>query len=97
VQEPLGHRSLATTAPYDLTAIVREVRGAQTLRYIHGPGTDVPLAVDDGASTSYFHADGLGSIVSVTNAAGTVTMARTYDAWGNLQAGASEPGYAFTD
>ena len=54
------------------------------------------LAVDDGTALSYFHADGLGSIVKVTNAAGAVTLTRQYDAWGNLEVGASEPGYAFT-
>ena len=52
--------------------------------------------MEDGASTSYFHADGLWSIVKMTNAAGAVTLTRQYDAWGDLQAGASEPGYAFT-
>jgi RHS repeat-associated protein len=45
---------------------------------------------------SYFHADGLGSVVMATNASGSVTLARQYDAWGMLDTGASEPGYAFT-
>jgi RHS repeat-associated protein len=40
--------------------------------------------------------DGLGSIAKTTNAAGVVALAREYDAWGNLQAGAEQPGLAFT-
>lgn len=32
----------------------------------------------------------------MTNAVGAVTLNRRYDAWGNLEVGASEPGYAFT-
>ena len=42
------------------------------------------------------HADGLGSIVAMTDAAGNVTSRRQYDAWGNLEVGADQPGYAFT-
>ena len=64
---------------------------------MHGPGIDEPLAVEDGSGvlrTSMPTAS--GSIVKVTNAAGAVTLTRQYDAWGNLEAGASEPGYAFT-
>ncbi len=57
---------------------------------------DEPLAADDGTALSYFQADGLGSIVKVTNASGAVTLTRQYDAWGNLETGAGEPGYAFT-
>jgi RHS repeat-associated protein len=42
------------------------------------------------------HADGLGSIIAMTDAAGNVTSRRQYDAWGNLEVGADQPGYAFT-
>jgi RHS repeat-associated protein len=34
--------------------------------------------------------------VKLTNAAGAVTVTRQYDAWGEPEAGASEPGYAYT-
>jgi RHS repeat-associated protein len=63
---------------------------------VHGPGIDEPLAADGGSELSYLHADGLGSVVRVTNAAGAVTLTRQYDAWGVLQAGADQPGYAYT-
>jgi RHS repeat-associated protein len=32
----------------------------------------------------------------VTNASGAVALTREYDTWGNLEAGVTEPGYAFT-
>jgi RHS repeat-associated protein len=99
--DPLGRRvekvagGTTTTYTYDSSHILREVRGASTLKYVAG-GIDKPLAVDDGTALSFFHADGLGSIVRMTNAAGAVTLTRHYDAWGSLQAGADQPGYAFT-
>jgi RHS repeat-associated protein len=100
--DPRGRRvervagGVTTTYTYDRLSILREVRGATTLRYVHGPGIDEPLAVDDGAALSYFHTDLLGSITKVTDAAGAIALTRQYDAWGNIEVGASEPGYAYT-
>jgi RHS repeat-associated protein len=100
--DPEGRRvekvagGVTTTYTYSGDDILREIRGATTLRYVHGPDIDEPLAVDDGTSLSYYHADGLGSVVKKTNAAGAATQTRQYDAWGNLESGASEPGCAFT-
>jgi RHS repeat-associated protein len=87
---------VTTTYTYDREDILREVRAATTRVYVHGLGVDEPLAVDDGGTVSYFHSDALGSIANLTNAAGGVTLARQYDAWGNLLMGGAEPGYAFT-
>jgi RHS repeat-associated protein len=84
---------------YDGVDILRETRsGAESgvYRHVHGPGIDEPLATQDGLGTSYHHADGLGSIVATTDAAGTVTSRRQYDAWGRMLVGAERPGYAFT-
>ena len=75
--------------------ILRQVAGSSTLKYVHGPGIDEPVATDDGSALSYFHLDGLGSAVKTTSASGTVTLSRQYDAWGNLQSGIGA-GYAFT-
>lgn len=85
-----------TSYTYEGQDIVREARGATTLKYVHGQVVDEPLAMDDGTALSYFHADGLGSIVKVTNTAGSAAQSRQYDAWGRLEAGAGEPGHAFT-
>jgi len=38
------------------------------------------------AATSYFHADGLGSITSLSNAAGSIANTYTYDSFGKLTA-----------
>jgi len=87
---------VTTSYTYDGADIVRESRGGDLLKYVHGPGIDEPLAVDAGGTRSYFHADGLGSIVATTDSSGNVTSRRQYDAWGNLEVGADQPGYAFT-
>jgi RHS repeat-associated protein len=88
---------VTTTWTHEGSRILRQISGASTLKYAHGPGIDEPLAVDDGTSlSSSFHADALGSVVKTTSAAGAVTLARQYDAWGTLQAGATTAGYAFT-
>jgi RHS repeat-associated protein len=84
---------------YDGEDILREkVVGVGNLRYIHGPGIDDPLAHEElatGAMT-YYHADGLGSIVKTTDSSGTVTLTRTYDSFGIPSDGATTPGYAYT-
>jgi RHS repeat-associated protein len=104
--DPLGRRvrtlmgAVTTTFVYDGEDILRQTRsnGAVvlgTLWYIHGPGIDEPLGQEDDTGLSYFHADGLGSIVKTTNSAGSVTSSRQYNSFGNLQLDASS-GYAFT-
>ena len=69
-----------------------------TIRYFHGPATDDWLARQEAdGSATYFVADHLGSIVQQTNAAGQVTLARSYDLWGNLDpTSAAASGPAFT-
>ncbi|MGE0452525.1 MAG: RHS repeat-associated core domain-containing protein [Vicinamibacteria bacterium] len=100
--DPLGRRIEKTTPAgtwryaYDGIDIVRETAPGGTTTYVHGPGIDDPLARETAAATGYYHADGLGSIVKMTDQAGAVTLTRQYDAWGNLELGAAEAGYAFT-
>ena len=86
----------ATAYTYDGEDILREVSGPTSLKYVQGPGIDEPLAQEDGAGAlTYVHADGLGSVVRATNAAGTAVSSRRYDAFGSLELGATN-GYAFT-
>lgn len=101
--DALGRRIEKTTTSgtiayvYDGSGILRESSSTGTLSYIQGPGIDEALAREDSSSAlQYYHADGLGSIVKMTDQAGIVTLARQYDAWGNLGIGTGEPGYAFT-
>ena len=82
---------------YDWLDVIRE-RGPSGVRlYVHGPWIDEPLAeVQPSGIAAIHHADGLGSIIATTDASGAVTSRRQYDAWGNLEVGADQPGYAFT-
>jgi len=54
-------------------------------RFVHGPGIDEPLAVEQKGRTFFYHADGLGSIVSLTDAKGHVIQSYEYDSFGNMQ------------
>jgi RHS repeat-associated protein len=101
--DPLGRRvekiagGVTTTYTHDGEDILREISGATTTKYVHGPGLiDEPLAQEDGGGAlTYFHADGLGSVVKTTNSAAVVLMTRRYDAFGVLELGATN-GYSFT-
>jgi RHS repeat-associated protein len=64
------------------------MRGASTTkyRYAYGPG-GVPLALEvtspSGAVSTYaYHTDALGSVVALTDNAGSVVASYTYDPWG---------------
>jgi RHS repeat-associated protein len=101
--DPLGRRiekqasGLTTRYVYDGRDIIREVRSDGTVfDYVNGPGIDQALArrSADG-SVEYFHADALGSIISVTDDTAAITLTRQYEAYGALQAGAVS-GHAFT-
>jgi RHS repeat-associated protein len=73
---------------YDGSNVIQELGGAGNLlaSYTQGPGIDQPLALYSGPATSYFQADGLGSITSLTNSAGAVAASYVYDSFGNLTA-----------
>ncbi len=53
---------------------------------------------DAGGARYYYHHDGLGSTVGLTDASGAVAAQRTYDAWGNRRtsSGAAPGNYQFT-
>ena len=74
---------------YDGDALVAEYNGAGALtrRYVHGPGTDEPVAVYEGAALGlagrrYMLPDERGSIAALVNADGTPFAVNRYDAWG---------------
>ncbi|MBI2354624.1 MAG: RHS repeat protein [Deltaproteobacteria bacterium] len=72
---------------YDGQAILfnYDEAGAIGNSYIHGPNIDEPLAVTAGKDKYYYHADGLGSIIALTDAAGKVVQNYEYDSFGNLK------------
>jgi YD repeat-containing protein len=102
--DPLGRRvekvagGNTTAYAYDAADILRETKGAAVILYVHGLGIDEPLATatSAGSLTGYLHADGLGSILKMTDNAGSVGLTRQYDAWGNPEIGAASAGHAFT-
>jgi RHS repeat-associated protein len=87
---------LTTTYTYDGEDIVLQFESdgttATTTKYVHGPGIDEPLAMlRDGASFSY-HADGLGSVVAVSDGNKSIVAKYGYDAFGMVSA--SDPAFA---
>jgi RHS repeat-associated protein len=78
---------------YDGQALIQETttRGnhraarPETVSYIHGPNIDEPLQGTSHNKTWYYHADGLGSIVALTDKHGNVVQRYDYDSFGNLQ------------
>jgi RHS repeat-associated protein len=73
---------------YDGDNLVEETNspGAVVARYEDTQNIDEPLAMLRSSATSYFHADGLGSVTSLSNAAGSIANTYTYDSFGNLTA-----------
>jgi RHS repeat-associated protein len=52
--------------------------------YVHGLGIDEPLAMTNSKGTYYYHADGLGSIVAMTDSSQKTVQDYEYDSFGNL-------------
>ena len=78
-----------------LTMVLSETSNGSTLHYWQG--LDV-LTQSDGSQTEYLAYDGLGSVRQVTDSAGLVEMAQTFDPYGNLysRSGVNPTKYAFT-
>lgn len=55
-------------------------------RYTQGPEIDEPIAMLRSSTTSYYQADGLGSITSLSNSSGALANTYTYDSFGALSA-----------
>ncbi|MHB8412860.1 MAG: RHS repeat-associated core domain-containing protein [Candidatus Acidiferrales bacterium] len=89
--DPLGRRiekvSPTTTSifAYDGDNLVETVNssGGVVARYTQGLNTDEPLAESRSANVSFYEQDALGSVTSLTNAAGALAQTYTYDSFGN--------------
>jgi len=79
--------SVVTQYIYDDEDILLELDGSNniTARYTHGPGIDEPLIVEKSGVSSFYHADGLGSITELTDSIGTVAQAYTYSSFGKIE------------
>jgi len=71
---------------YDGPNSLEEVDASGNLvaRYTHTQNIDEPLAMLRSGATSFYHADGLGSITSLTNSSGALSATYTFDSFGNL-------------
>lgn len=96
--DPFGRRiqkssaSGVTNYAYDGANAVGEYDSAGTLvaRYTQDSGVDEPLALQHGTTMGYYHADGLGSITSLTDGTGSALAAYTYDAFGKPLVGGGD-------
>jgi RHS repeat-associated protein len=92
--DPLGRRiekvspTFTSIFVYDGDNLIETTNssGGVVSRYTQTRNIDEPLAELRSTTTSYYEADGLGSITSLTNAAGAVANTYTYDSYGNLTA-----------
>jgi RHS repeat-associated protein len=90
IQKAFTKNSTTTTTDYlyDGPNLVEEVDNAGNVlaRYTQGKNLDEPLAELRTGNTSYYEADGLGSITSLSNGAGALANTYTYNSFGNLSA-----------
>lgn len=87
---------------YDRHDVVQEIRdSAVSATYLRSLNVDEPFArygTGTTASAEYYHADGLGSVLVLTSAAGAVQTTYTYDPFGNtsVTGGSSANPFQFT-
>ncbi|MFZ3366734.1 MAG: RHS repeat-associated core domain-containing protein [Candidatus Sulfotelmatobacter sp.] len=81
---PLG----TTNYLYSGSNVLNELNGSGNFiaAYTLGVGVDDPLAQLTSGTASYYEADGLGSLTSLSNATGSLAKTYTYDSFGNLAA-----------
>ena len=92
--DPFGRRIYKSSSSgtsiyaYDGDNLVEETNSAGTAvaRYSQGLNIDEPLAMLRSSTTSYYQADGLGSVTSLSDTSGNLPSTYTYDSFGNLVA-----------
>lgn len=90
--DPLGRRIYKSSSAgtsiyaYDGQNLIEETNatGSVVARYEQTQNIDEPLAMLRSSTTSYYHADGLGSVTSLSSAAGSIANTYTYDSFGKL-------------
>jgi len=81
---------------YDGGHIIAEYDGTDSLlhKYIYGPGVDQPICmidVEHSNAAYYYHFDGLGSVVALTNSSGSTVEVYEYSVYGEVSA--SDPNH----
>ena len=92
--DPFGRRIYKSSSSgtsiyaYDADNLVEETNasGGVVARYAQTQSVDEPLAMLRSSATSYYEADGLGSVTSLSNAAGALAQTYTFDSFGNQTA-----------
>jgi len=92
--DPFGRRIYKSSSSgtsifaYDGDAIAEETNssGSVVARYSQGGSTDEPLAMLRSSTTSFYQADGLGSVTSLSNGAGALAQTCTFDSFGKQTA-----------
>jgi RHS repeat-associated protein len=92
--DPFWHRIYKSSSAgtsvyaYDGDNLIEETNssGGVVARYSQGLSIDEPLAMLRSATTSYYDADGLGSVTSLSNAAGALAQTYTFDSFGKQTA-----------
>src|SRR6266567_4229496 len=92
--DPFGRRVYKSSSSgtsvfaFDGDNLIEETNssGAAVARYAQTQNIDEPLAMLRSATTSYYNADGLGSITSLANGAGALAQTYTFDSFGNQTA-----------
>jgi len=85
-----------TTYLYDGDNLIAEYDGNNNLvrKYVYGPRVDEPVCMIDLADSNavyYYHFDGLGSVVALTDANGTYVQTYEYSVYGHVAA--SDPNH----
>jgi YD repeat-containing protein len=92
--DPFGRRIYKSSTSgtsiyaYDGDNLIEETNssGTAVARYSQGLHIDEPLAMLRSSATSYYSADGLGSVTSLTNSSGANAATYTFDSFGNITA-----------
>ncbi len=90
--DPFGRRiyknstNATSIFAYDGDNLIEEsnATGGIVARYAQNLGIDEPQAMTRGGATSFYQADGVGSITSLSDSTGTNAATYTFDSFGNL-------------
>jgi RHS repeat-associated protein len=90
IQKAFTQNGTTTTTDYlyDGANILETLNqsGSVLARYEQSGGVDNPLTVTSSGVTSYYEADGLGSVTSLSNSSGVLANTYTYDSYGKVTA-----------
>jgi len=79
--------AVTTEYCYDGQQVIAEYDGSDNLlrKFIYGPGVDEPICMIDvanGNAVYYYHFDGLGSVVALSDVNNDIVETYSYDAFG---------------